>query len=272
MRFLLLILPLALAACSSPGADLTPEATFALANSAAARGETKEALALYKDAAKRGDLDALSTVSRAMRQGYIRAPEPENTRQGEIMAHHLPIFVLPGQAGLWRDRYETEKAGKAAAGDPYARYLVAQDLRIWKRDATPAERDSARAIMDGLVAEHFGPAVIPATMRLYREGDVQTADSMLALVKPPYHASACAFGVTWRGMTPAGQTPDISAEATARVIDAYEACPDLPDGYEKRSQTIVQNLMRSERERDIAHLDSVRALGVFQRHPHLAQI
>ncbi len=246
-----------LAACAP---DLAPDDARAAADAAAERGEAWQALRLYRAAATQGDLDALDTVADAYEQGYVRA--------GSAPSRFLPILTLPGQGRRWRARYERERDTRARAGEPAVLMRLADDLTVWKSNDTAADRDSARAIRQRLVDADYAPALLYAAFTTMRE-DSLASDSLLRRAEAAGSAQACAIRAGF------SHRQRVTAAQTAAFIDDIERCPPVPGAGPTGGERIVQNLVAAERRGEVgatAHLDSLRALGVFQRHPRLAAL
>lgn len=271
-RLLLLVLPLALSACTP---SMAPEAALENARAAEASGEARDALRYYRAAANAGDLGAMKTIARAYEEGYLRAKGPDAPRrQGEIVSHFMPVFVWPGQAGRWRERYTRERDAAALAGDPDAWMRVAEDLTVWNRDETQADRDSARAIRQRLMDEGYAPALLHVALNAVRQNPA-VADSLLRLAEEAGSGQACVFRVLRSTQHVDPNDVDLSAAATARYIDSMEACPPLPGDRPPFSATVVENIRLSAENGSpeaTAHLDSLHVLGVFDRYPHLAEM
>ena len=262
--FLLAALAVVFAGCSSPVSD--PDAAREAAREAAANGEAREAIRHYKSAAEAGDLYALSTLATIYERGHVRGePGP-----------YTAIFTLPGQGARWRARYERERDARARSGENEALLVVAQDLcGAFSRndcEAQPALADSARAIRERLADDGYAPALFMLAFHHRQRGEDAAFDSLLARAEavgePEVRARACFFRV----FMGEGGTDQTSAARTARHIDRTERCHAMhPDG-ENRNVRLVGNLRDAARRGNAnasAHLDSLRTLGVFERHPHL---
>ena len=236
-----------------------------MAAEAEASGDARGALRAYKAAANGGDLEALNIVADAYRDGYVRA----QTASAEQGVTFLPILTWPGQGDRWQARYKRERDEAAQAGDPVAWMRVAQDLTFGKE--TRANRDSAQAIRQRLVDADYGPALIHAAMSSWGDNPARS-DSLLRRAEGAGNAQACHIRVTWGNIARTPEELDISAEATAAYIDALEACPPLPTDGPQGGAMVVEKIRRSTLPNAAAHLDSLRALGVFDRHPRLARL
>ena len=259
--FILFALPLALAACTP---DLSPEAARDAALEAEAAGDARTAVRYYKAAANGGDLDAMRTLAHAYEDGYLRVHSSSH-------ATHLPIFTFPGQGRRWRQRYERERNALTFGGDPEAMLRLANDLEYGRRH-TPATKDSARAIRQRLVANEYPPALIEEALNRDHESPA-TRDSLLARAEALGSGQACLLRLVLAHARENAerQRPPTAAE-TAAHIDDVEACPALPGKQPYGGEVLVRNLRRADTPEAAATLDSLRALGVFERHPRLAQI
>lgn len=269
MRLLLAAtLALTLAACSP---NLTPDEAAEAAAEAVEAGDAGEALRLYRSAAKRGHLRAMETLADAHRRGYF-------TRSGSMVTGFNPVrFVgLPWEASHWQRRFEDEMTRQVRAGSTEARYMLAGHLRTrhfdgetW-HDPSPAERDSSEAIYHALANEGHVNAMLVLSFRANSRGDSLVADRWLARAEEAGSETACWFRVSraHRHLT--------SMKALADGIDAgtrCEAMEDDPSPIRSMAEMALGNLFTQDslgNEAATAALDSLRALGVFERHPHLA--
>lgn len=260
---LLLLLPLALAACSP---DLSPEAARDLAAEAEASGDARGALRAYKAAAKGGDLEALNIIANAYRDGYVRA----QTTSASDGATFLPIMTWPGQGDRWQARYSRERDDAARSGDPAAWMRVADDLTVWNREETTADRDSAKAIRQRLVDEGYHGALLHTAFQMMRD-DRERAIALLVRAEAAGSPQACHV----RQMFERAGTSIVTASQWSDEIDRLESCPALGTTRPYGAAKVIGNLREAEARGEsnaTAHLDSLRALGVFERHPHLDQI
>ena len=271
---LLLLLPLALAACSP---DLSPEAAREAAYEAEAASDVRAALRYYKAAAEGGDLGAMQTLAEAYERGHHRARGPV-TRDGEDASRYMAIVALPGQARFWRGRYERERDERAFGGDPGVLLSVAQDLD--RRGSTPAERDSARAIRQRLLDAKHTPAMVGEALRTMKDDSLR-AFALLEEATDLGSAQACLLQRVLvharegyehvMAQQRAGIEPTtIPAAMEARHIDEIEACPNIPtDRDDMGAQVVIRQLRERGTPEAGTRLDSLRILGVFERHPHL---
>ncbi len=272
---LILALPLALVACSP---DLSLEAAREAAHAAEASAEPREALRYYKVAAKRGDLDAMRTLAEAYERGHHRASyHITPMRDGEEVSGFMPILALPGQARLWRSRYERTRDELALDNDLTVLMQAASELD--RHDSTPAQRDSARAIRQRLVEAKHPPAMIAEALSTMREDSLR-AFTLLEEASDLGSAQACLLRLVLihareqlehaMALEDAGIKPYVSAQMEARHIDEIEACPPVPANRDDMgAQVYVRNLIERGTPEARARLDSLRILGVFARYPHL---
>ena len=270
------LLPLAIAALAlgcTP--DMTPEAAREAATQAAASGDGFRAVRFLKAAGASGDLDALRSVAEAYEFGYL----PSHAIRGDEDYTNLPILALPGQAGRWRARYARERDALALSGDPDGWARVADDLAPFTRDATAAERDSAAAIRQRLAAERHGPTLVYLAVNT-REGwdNPVRQDSLLRLAEEAGYSNACHLRATFATRVSEGAEPDTTVAGLAAHIGRVEACgrpTGLEPGDEWGGERIVRSIKTGAARGDsaaVAHLDSLRLLGVFERHPRLAAV
>ncbi|MEL6614730.1 MAG: hypothetical protein AAFQ43_03280 [Bacteroidota bacterium] len=249
-----------LAACTP---SMAPEAAIEAAEAAEASGDARKALRYYRAAAEAGDLGALRTVATAYDRGYLRT-------SGGFPVTNLPVFVWPGQDGRWRDRYETERDRRALSGDPSAWMQVADDLTVWNRDETQADRDSARAIRQRLVDEGEPFALVRAGLETVHN-DRDAGLALLRRADAAGHPQACHLLILFER----GDSALVTAKQWAEEIDRLAQCPVLDPEKPSRGETVIRNLRdavdRGDAEAQV-HLDSLRTLGVFERHPRLDEI
>lgn len=272
MKYALILLGLGLAACHSPAPGLSAETLRQRADSLALAGAPGVALRYLEAAADQGDLEAFARLAAAHDRGYLRIPTDPNSPHG---TQHVAIWSFPWQAGRWRSAYEQARDEQAREGDHTALLRLADDLAVpslWLRrpDALP-DPDSARAIRQRLIREGSGPAMVHEALRLHSNGDRDGADALLVRAAEAGQPQACELRVAFRTQPGLPSRDDASAQAAATLIDALEACPSRRS--ESGGTRIVAGLKRGQRSGATqagAQLDSLRALGVFERHPHLA--
>lgn len=272
MKYALILLSLALAACHSPAPGLSAETLRQRADSLALAGDAGGALRYLEAAADEGDLEAFAQLAAAHDQGYLRIRTEAGSPSGTQL---VAIWSFPWQAERWRTAYEQARDEQAREGDHDALLRLADDLAVpslWLRrpDALP-DPDSARAIRQRLIREGNGSAMIAEAFRRLHDGDREAADALLVRAEASGHPQACELRVAFRTVPGLPPQEDISAQATATLIDALEACHSHRS--ESRGARIIAGLRRGQRAGATqagAQLDSLRALGVFERHPHLA--
>lgn len=268
-----LALSLALAACSpsvGTGARLvdSPDGYAEAVRS----GDSEAALQILDAAADAGHLGALATLADAHQRGYLSVPGNED---GTV---HLPIRSWPWTAPLASRRYERAVRARADDGDPDAWFLIADGYvaqafadGAW---ATPeADMDSARAIYRRLVATDADP--LRLAILAQRVGDEDAYRAHLATAAAGGNSQACIFQ-SWAERS---GTSRFDVGALAAFIDRTEGCRALAPERDRDATlytygTSAVQTLRSEAEAGnaaaVATLDSLRATGVFDRHPALA--
>ncbi|MEM6327746.1 MAG: hypothetical protein AAF791_11570 [Bacteroidota bacterium] len=263
----LALLVFSLTACSDPGVGLSADAAYRAADEAADAGEARRALALYESAADRGHLDAMEALANAHRDGYVRS-----TTGGPFTA----LFPLPWEgdhaARHWQDRLDRAETEGIRTEDAAVMYRVANRLR---RSDVPAERDSADALVATLLERDDPHTQLMHALRIRMDAPTKS-DSLLARAEAGGSYAACTLRLTYSWVDSGAPPPDASAARAARHIDQAEACPPVPASAPDDYQTVAERLVSSLREtategdtRAVAQLDSLRLLGVFERHPHL---
>ena len=271
MRFLFLLLPLALGACADPTPPLPDSEFLAAYDAALASGDAEAAVAVVKAQAEAGDVGALGQMAAIYRDGYVR----DLDTSGE--SKQATLVVWPWQEGLWRRRYIRERDRQAREGDADALFYAAQDLqKPWIHptgdvtDPTHAELDSAHTILSRLAAGGHPLALFSLGADARMEGD-PAADSLLAAAEAAGSFAAC----VWRASSMQGDA--LTSHGLADQIDRGESCRALTTRSSASipSESVIRGLragMADGSPEARMHLDSLRALGVFERHPHLARI
>ena len=255
-----------LAACGPRPSGLSPDAAFQASLAAAERGEVPRALALLREAADAGHLGALALRAEATRRGYLRTADGGRTPGPSERT--LSFLVLPGEAEAAQNAYARALRRAASKGDPDARLRLALDLArprwIGGEWATPdADRDSARALYRSLAAGGAAPGPLAALARLL--GDEGAYAVHLDAAAAAGDARACRFRAH------AAHRDRSSAARFSAFADAVEACPPVP-GHDPLADDVraLRRQARSGNAAAVALLDSVRAGGLFRRHPRLA--
>ena len=258
-----------LAACAPRPSGLSPDAAFRASLQATERGDVPQALALLREAADAGHLDALALRAQATRRGYLRTGYGQGYRKGVLPANHA-FLVLPGEPEEAERAYRRALHAAAASDDPDALFTAAFALTEsqwtgseWTVSATA--RDSARTIYRRLVAAGADPGRLAALAwtlddhaahRRHLDDAVQAGDGQ-----------AC-----WRRLW-TEKRPLATAAGFADFVDDAEACPPPPPGPDPVADDVraLAGHARSGNAAAVALLDSVRQSGVFERHPRLAE-
>ena len=277
LRLLLAPLALAVGACSSPAAPVgSAEDAIDAAHAAAEAGDTGRALDLIDRAAASGDIEALAFRADVYERGYLAVPAGH--RSGEP-AHHVAFWAWPWEAAGARRDAERALAERVERGVHDALFLLADRLVSgrfvdgrWARP--PAERDSARALYRRLAAEGGDPQRLAWLARSL--GD---PDAWLGHLRDGVAAGddrACVYLAAFED-----HRDRHSAALTSRAIDALEACramapaADRADPFHTFADRTLGTLAREARSGNgdaSAALDSLRQLGVLDRHPRLADV
>jgi len=255
-----------LLACGRSG--LPPGDAFQAHYKALADGDTHRALALLEDAAESGHLDALATLAEARHRGYLRSPS-------ESAATFIPIVTFPWQAPLAARRLDRALRAGVEAGNETARFFAAEHL-LDKRFvdgewvSSEADRDSARALYRSLADDGADPFRLAFLAQRLQDKDAYF--HYLNAAAESGNPSACSL-LFW----PKTRSHKPDADALAERIDEVEACRQrVPEAdRDQPSFDFAANTVRAlvAAGTEMAPVvDSLRALGVFERHPRLAAL
>ena len=275
MRLALLVLLVA-AGCGPGPSGLAPDDAFQASLAAVDQGDVPRALVLLDEAAAAGHLGALEYRARSYRLGYLRTDRYNGWQRGKIEDAH-PFLVLPGQAEAAEAEYQSALRSAADAGDPDAMFRLALELgqRRWLGGEwvrTASGLDSARVLYDRLVAADAPPRDLAALARVLDLGPDRW--SHLARAAQAGDPVACLHRAYDEHGVP------FSARYLAAAIDALEACREMaagtptPVAFDHNDQTLgaLAEQVRAGNRAARVILDSLRADGVFERHPRLAAV
>lgn len=250
----------ALVACGC-GLD-DPLATGPPLSEALAAGDADRALALLEAQAETGDLQALAQLADARSRGYLIASPG-------TPAVHLPIETWPWEGPLATRRFERALADSVALGSESALFLLADRHLDRPRPQSP-NVEAARAIYDRLVGEGARPVGLAYLAQ--RLGDEDAFLRHLADGAAAGDAQACTLHF-WQTRA---EYDVHSARGMAERIDRIGACQALDPVAEQPTEAYgryeIEPLVAQHALGNAAAavtLDSLRALGVFERHPHL---
>lgn len=273
-RFLLVVALAVLPAAGCTVAPHSPEATHAAVAEAVRAGAGGRALRRLRQAAAAGDLYALRDLSVSLGRGYVSASPAASAPAGAL---HAAVWAVPGEAWLRRRQLDRALARGVARRDTAALLLVAERLlypslaRERWAEPTAAARDSARALLAPLAETGYWPAGAQlAQMDGFR---TPAGQRWVQRAVEAGDARACWFNVH---VGPDRLALEASAGAVARALDGAVRCRALgapPEATGDPSAGFVDGLRRLARQGDAsaaARLDSLDALGVFERHPGLA--
>ena len=240
------------------------------------------ATALLKSAASSGDTGAFRTVADAAATGFLVSPRVGSyLYTGGLAAEpdsQLTFRLLPGEGALIAYRYRRSLDKAAASGEPDALLAVAETLlgaqarvasgQLRSLDPlAPAELDSARHIYDRLTG-----ADVPRVRLAWIARGLGDEGAFARHIAEGIEADeplACQFHV-WH----TGVPPDLSStQGYADFYDRVLGC-DPDEGYAYVADSIAYLAGESERGNEAAAVavDSLRQLGVFERHPQLAAL
>ncbi len=270
------LLLLLLAGCGPAPSGLSPSDAFQASLDAVGQGDVPQALVLLDEAADAGHLGALEYRARSYKMGSLRADYHDGWQPGQISGAH-PFLVLPGQAEAAEAEYQSALRSAADDGDPDAMLSLALELgqRRWIAGewvTLPSGIDSARVLYDRLVSADAPPRDLAALAHvLDRDRDRQSHLARAAQAGDPV---ACLHRAYDEHGFP------FSARGLAPAIDALEACRDLAEGKptpvafdhnDKRLGELAEQVRGGNPDARVI-LDSLRQLGVFERHPRLAAV
>lgn len=261
---LVVLLPVVLliAGCTESAPLPGSESAVQNASLAIEAGDATEALRLLRYAAEHGDLWAIRTLADAHERGYLRA---ESVGQ----ARHVSFRVWPGSASRWQRRYAEALARGVEAGEPDALMLRAEALTS-KRfeegawiEPSEADRAEAEALMERAAAQGHVPALMHLAFASLNRDDRAEAAAWLDRAEAAGGEQACLLRVHLvdRLGNPA------TADELVYLVDRLDAC-----GASENAAEVVGALRRQADEGNVASaelLDEARALGLFERHPHL---
>ncbi len=262
------------AGCGPPPSGLSPDAAYRASLEAVGQGDVPRALALLGEAAEAGHLDALEYRARSYRRGELRTDWYRGWQPGKIEASH-PFLVLPGQAEAAHADYRRALEVASDAGDHDALFRFAAMLheQSWHSDTRAPARDSARAVYRRLVGLGADP------LRLaYLAHNLDLRDDHRGHLQRAVQAgdpSACLQ------LAYATHNRAFSARTVSQQIDAFEDCRRLAQHnprpgveFDQAGQTLralAAQVRRGNHDARVV-LDSLRADGVFSRHPRLADV
>ena len=276
-RFLLLLLSaqlaaLAVATAAEPS-ELHPQDAYDAGIEAIEAGDARRALALLGQAADAGHLDALRRLEEAYGGGTLRA----DVRAG---AASVPVRPSERRAERVRSAYARFMSDAVRAGDAEAtrhairevlgvRLLTSNRARLpppmrehW--DAT--DLDSVRALYR-VVAEAPGASQTSLALIARALGDGPAFERHLDRAIAGGEPHACVYRVEAQYGPPdydtaAGLAADVDRMVACHPANAPDG-PGLLDGFR-------QSAARGS-ERSAEMLDSLQALGLFERYPQLAR-
>lgn len=269
-----ILLLLSLSACRPDPSALSPDDAVRAHIDALRQGDAAHALALLTDAADAGHLEALRVLADARQQGYLRVPYDPATKSATL----LPIRTTRWKTGRALRRYERALEDAARAGRAEALFHVADRLleprRIHGAHVTVnTDLDSARAIYRTLADRGADP--LRLAFLADRLGDEAGHLAHLDTAAEEGDPNACVF----RYWARRDRGDRFTAAGVARQIDALETCRDraieadrtveMFTSGERVVGDLAEQAGRGNAEA-MAVLDSLRADGVFERHPRLA--
>ena len=272
MRSSALILVVTVLACYV-GPHQTPAESYEAAGRAIDAGDARAAVIQLRRAAAGGHIWALQDLAQGLQRGYLVSRGPMD--QPGMTQSHLAIHGWPGEAALRLRQYESALQRGVAAGDADAALTVASRLLYpssdgsrWQ-DPTPADRDSAAALLVTVADGGDERAMI----QLASMAGIRTPDGRAWLDR------AVAAGSTqacwWRSLAET-KPRSHSTASLARRLDRGRDCAGMPDGALEWARVKEQTVGALRRQASagnadaVAILDSLQTLGVFQRHPDLA--
>ncbi|MEM0964210.1 MAG: hypothetical protein AAGK21_16910 [Bacteroidota bacterium] len=267
MTRFLLFAALTLAACSSPfegdwEAALDRELTA---------GEPYRAVAALNAGADAGDIRAMSMLVQAHERGYLRGPnDGTQPYQGKLY-----FRSLPGQLALAERRLNRALEAGRTSDDPEVLLDVARELGtpgvfVYTHDGsdglTLEEVETARDIYQRIRHADLPQMGLAGLAREIGDSTAWAGHVQAAAAAGEPHA--CVMTVYLLGDRPDQSTP----AGYARFIDEMESCAASPGGQDWVGDGLQTLASHAEEGNDAARelLDGLRAEGVFERHPRLA--
>jgi TPR repeat protein len=273
----LIIATTILAGCGDRHAHIEPVDAILEAQDAFEDGEIGTGLRLLKSAGRRGDIHALAYLADAYESGYVRVSTPDRSDirgEGET---NVAFWTWPWEAGRWRRAHEAELERGVAAGEPLALLarvrMLEQRRFVDRRWREPSEEDlvEARSILVGLAEQGSVDAMVHlgvSTPGMDREEGLR----WLSRAEAAGHPQACWFRLWFYEGDPRFAT---AAELVVS-IDRAEVCHamDRDQTYDFAAETVSTLGREGARanEAAVTSLDSLRILGVFDRHPRLSSL
>jgi hypothetical protein len=271
MRRLLFAAFAAAVGCTPPDVGPSLRSDPSAYHRALAEGDAAQALSVLDAHAEAGDLDALRTLADAHQRGSLRVPYDSATQSGTL----LPFRTTRWQAGRALRRYERVLRDSARAGSHEALFQIADATFGIGNARVDTDADSARAVYQILASRGADP--LRLAFLADRLGDEAAHLAHLDAAAEAGDLNACVFAY-WRRRD---RDARFSAAGVAEQIDALEACrahateahrdAEMFSTGERVVRDLVEQASRDNAEAK-AVLDSLRAHGVFERHPHLTPL
>ena len=276
-RFLLTLLTAQLVAlavaCGVEPSGLSPDAAYAAGVAAIEAGDADRALALLDEAAGAGHLDAHRKLIGAYEHGSLRA-------SGRAGADWLPVHSSEHRAERYQSTYARFMGDAVRAGDPDAIRQATKDvlglrLSVTDREQLPepirglwddVDLDSARALYR-LVADVPSASQIDLAVIARALGDDAAFHRHLDRAIAGGEPEACVYKVQARY-----GPPDFRSAAGLKAN--YDRMADCHPANEPRGSGFLDNIRQSAARgsaRSAEVLDSLEALGLYERYPQLAQ-
>ena len=262
-----------LTACA-PAPETDPEQAYARAEQAIRDHDAEAALALLADAARQDHVPSLKLLLDGYDRGFWVPDEWNGTQPVR-----LPVDARPGQHAMTVLRLRRAVSRGARAGNPDALLEVAH-TRLLKYALSRDDGDphaSVQVLLDSARvayrrADDAGADGLRLAMLARTLGDDPSYRRHLAAAAADGDPTACMLQVWFHEDDP--QTTTSHMAGVARYFDRIDACaPDRPLPAEAlrplrdlRAQLDLGNPAAS------VALDSLRQLGVFERHPEGAAV
>lgn len=268
MKRALCLAVLFLSACASEPSGLSPADAYDRAENAIAAHDVETAHALLREAAAHNHIPSLEGLAEVYEHGF-RVPGGD--------ASALFVDTWPGQRMLTHFRLARAVSRGVRAGDPEALLSsvywsaggfwtdqdgVVSPKRRWAR------RDSARAVYHRIADQDVDPFRLALLAKSL--GEEEGYRRHLRDAAAGGDPTACSFLIWFDEEDP--QTTTGHVEGLARYFDRVDACqPGHPIPYPAMSplRDLRAQLDLGTPAAAVA-LDSLRHLGVFERHPELA--
>lgn len=257
------------AGCGDRFDHLEPEEAVQQAQEALETGDVRLTLGLLKSAADRGHLLALEYLADAYDRGYLHHQDTDRPA-----TQNLTFRKWPWEAAHWHRAFATELESRVAAGDAEALIMHAIRLRArtfrggdWHDPAASALEESNTILRD-LAASGNATAMIQ--LGFYSEAGDRHA--WFRRAEEAGDPNGCWFQFLFIDSGAHVVTAAEFADAIDRSEECHAMDPNHRFDFAGDKLGSLRAQMEQGNEHASTHLDSLRALGVFDRHPRLREL